>query len=401
MKIGIRKIIAVLLLLLPVSVWAGVTTITLVSDPGDYIGQGASYVYTNADALITTSNASNYFHISVDGNENWRGDFAIPNTYTELLPGSYANLTRYPFDDPAIGGLSWSGEGRGCNTLTGWIVINSATYVAGALTELDMQFEQHCEGVVAALHGDIKWYADDTTMPPGPVLPIPEALWSPDPSLLPASGNFVYLESDTGDYIGGGATYSYTEFTDTISVSAVSNLLSVSVGGWHANFKAMNFLTALEPGYYGDLQRYPFNNPVKGGLNWSGNGRGCNTLTGWFAVDNVRYVDTVLAEITLRFEQHCEGGVPALHGIVKWMNPDIPPAPPVLIASTTRQGAWLITSLNWTTQAAGVDIYYNGQLVDSFDQQTTMATYRHRKKYSQVYSVCNTGTQDCAQYIAN
>ena len=81
-------------------------------------------------------------------------------------------------------------------------------------------------------------------------------------------------------------------------------------------------------------------------------------------------------EIQIRFEQHCEGGDPALNGIIKWINPDIPPAPPVLTANSTRKGAWMTTTLNWSTEATGVDVYYNGVLVDSFDQQTTSPTLR-------------------------
>jgi len=401
LNIRMIRLTAFLFFLLPAGVWAGVTTITLNSDPGDYIGQGGSYVYTNANSLITTSPSGGHLYLQVDGDEKWRADFQLPSNYTELTPGTYTNLTRYPFHDKAVGGLSWSGEGRGCNTLTGWIIINKATYVSGALTELDMQFAQYCSGGTAGLYGDIKWYADDTTVPPGPVTPIPEALWNPDPALLPATGNFVYLESDVGDYIGGGLTYSYNEPYDTISVSAFNNRVTVGVGGWTGNFVGMNTLDTLEVGYYGDLQRYPFNNPAKGGLSWYGNGRGCNKLSGWFAVDSVRYSGTELAEIQIRFEQHCEGGDPALNGIIKWVNPDLPPAAPVLTGYSQQRRSWIKTTLNWSTEAAGVDVYYNGQLVDSFDQQTTSATYSHKKRYDQVYSVCNTGTQDCSEYIAN
>jgi hypothetical protein len=80
----------------------------------------------------------------------------------------------------------------------------------------------------------------------------------------------------------------------------------------------MSSVSELEPGYYGGLQRYPFNNPVKGGLDWSGDGRGCNTETGWFVVDHAEYTLDQLSAIDLRFEQHCEGGTAALHGQIHW-----------------------------------------------------------------------------------
>jgi len=48
-------------------------------------------------------------------------------------------------------------------------------------------------------------------------------------------------------------------------------------------------------------------------------GRGCNTLTGWFVVDSVTYNEIALTAIDLRFEQHCEGDLPALHGEIHWV----------------------------------------------------------------------------------
>jgi hypothetical protein len=77
-------------------------------------------------------------------------------------------------------------------------------------------------------------------------------------------------------------------------------------------------LSQLQPGYYGGLQRYPFHNAAKGGLDWSGNGRGCNNLNGWFVVDSVSYSLGQLTAIDLRFEQHCEGAVAAQRGVIHW-----------------------------------------------------------------------------------
>ena len=77
-------------------------------------------------------------------------------------------------------------------------------------------------------------------------------------------------------------------------------------------------LSQLQPGYYGSLQRYPFHNPARGGLSWSGQGRGCNMLSGWFVVDAVSYVGGTLKAIDLRFEQACEGFMPPLRGQIHW-----------------------------------------------------------------------------------
>jgi hypothetical protein len=184
-----------------------------------------------------------------------------------------------------------------------------------------LRFEQYCDGSTVPLHGQLHWSADDTPTPLGPQLP-PSGLWAPPTSFVPPAGNYVYLVSDTGDYIGGGTTQLLT--ADNATFDVVTNLtaaLRINVGGWSGNFVGMNSLSQLQPGYYGGLQRYPFNNALKGGLDWSGNGRGCNTLTGWFVVDKVTYKLAELNAIDLRFEQHCEGGTAALHGVIHWAKP--------------------------------------------------------------------------------
>ncbi|MFB3105615.1 MAG: hypothetical protein ACE1ZA_11940, partial [Pseudomonadales bacterium] len=260
--------------------------------------------------------------VDIDGDEGWTGEFQLPDTSLVLEVGTYANLTRYPFHDAAVGGLSWSGEGRGCNTLDGSIIIDSVTYNGSTLTDIDLSFEQYCDGNSLALRGEIHWTADDTTTPPGPVVPPPTGLWEPMQGSTPATDNYIYLVSDQGDFIGAGAAYLYTDATAVITVDATDGGVSVSVTGtegWNGDFQAMDILTDLEAGYYGGLQRYPFHNPVKGGLSWSGEGRGCNTLTGWFVVDSVTYNVDALTAIDLRFEQHCEGDTPALHGEIHWV----------------------------------------------------------------------------------
>ncbi|MDY6949253.1 MAG: fibronectin type III domain-containing protein, partial [Pseudomonadota bacterium] len=180
------------------------TRIKLTSDFNDYIGGGRTYEYTRANAQIGISGSGNRLSVRVDGDETWFAEFVLPEGQSIWKPGVYTGLTRWPFHDSAKGGLSWSGEGRGCNTLTGSITVFSATYDAGVLDSIHLSFVQHCDGGSAALRGTIEWGANDSTEPPGPVTPVPANLWRAPASAVPASGNYVYLQSDFGDYIGGG-----------------------------------------------------------------------------------------------------------------------------------------------------------------------------------------------------
>lgn len=313
-----RWMLICLLAFLSVACKAPRNSVILQSDAGDYIGAGQEYAYSNKNAVISVVADGALLTVRVDGDESWRGDFQLPDGYTELQPGSYPALTRYPFHDAAIGGLSWDGEGRGCNTLEGWLVIDRVVYTDAGLSELQLRFEQHCGSNVAALHGTIKWYASDKSVPPGPVNPVPADAWQPPADAIPAVGDAVYLISEPGDYIGAGAEYVYGADTTPMTVSEANGFVTINIDGWYGRFAVMNTLQAMAPGYYGDLMRYPFHNPTKGGLSWSGNGRGCNRLSGWFAVDDVAYVEGELDALTLRFEQHCEEGDPALNGFVRW-----------------------------------------------------------------------------------
>ena len=62
------------------------------------------------------------------------------------MEGSYTGALRYPFNDGAPG-LSVSGDGRGCNTLTGQFDVTEISQAStGELLVFDATFEQHCEG---------------------------------------------------------------------------------------------------------------------------------------------------------------------------------------------------------------------------------------------------------------
>jgi hypothetical protein len=328
----------------------------LKGDSGDYIVGNQTLVYTQANALLKGTSSGALFSIGVTGDTNWTGDFKAMSPLSLLEPGYYGDLERYPFSNPAKGGLSWSGDGRGCNTLGGWFVVDHVAYDNGSLSAIDLRFEQHCEGGSAALHGQIHWTPNDPTTPPGPVDPPPAGLWQPAPGSTPATGNYVYLKGDSGDYIVGNQTLVYTQADASLSLNSSGAHVSISVTGdvnWTGDFQGMSTLSQLAPGYYGNLERYPFQNPVKGGLDWSGNGRGCNTLSGWFVVDDITYDNGSLSAIDLRFEQHCEGGSAALHGQIHWTPND--PTPPPGPLSPPPSGLW--QPAQGSTPATGNYVY--------------------------------------------
>lgn len=285
---------------------------------GDYISRGQTYAYTAADTVFTVKSESAGLHVDIVGNQRWSGDFQGMQGLSQLSVGYYGGLQRYPFHNAVLGGLSWTGESRGCNRLSGWFVIDKISYSGTTLTEVTLRFEQYCDGSTVPLRGKLHWAAADGTAAAGPE-PIPAGLWSPGASFLPPAGNYVYLVSDHGDYIGQGRTELLTPANSSFVIETnLTAALRIATGGWQGHFVAMNTLSQLKPGFYGGLQRLPFHNPAKGGMDWSGNARGCNTLNGWFAVDKVAYELGQLTAIDLRFEQHCDGAGAALRGVIHW-----------------------------------------------------------------------------------
>lgn len=289
--------------------------IDLQSDAGDLVGGGKSYSYTQANALIGVGVSGGVsvpitLTVNVLGDESWTGFFSMPAGKTRVETGTYQQ------------GLNWHGRSA-CGTPTGPFTITRVSYDDSArVTAVDLTFEQRCSGATAALRGTIHWRLGDPTKPPGPVNPIPTNLWQPAAGATPTGTNFVYLESETGDYVGQGQTYSYTPANATLTV-VVADVSHIFVGvsateNWSGDFLSMSSLPKLAVGYYPGLERYPFVNPTKGGLDWFGQGRGCTALSGWFAIDHITWVADSLTALDLRFEQHCEAGATALHGAIHW-----------------------------------------------------------------------------------
>lgn len=87
----------------------------------------------------------------------WNLDFAAPMGATLAL-GTYESATRFPFQSSTVPGLSVSGAGRGCNTLTGRFTVLEATYgPTGDVLAFAADFEQHCEGGAPALFGAVRF----------------------------------------------------------------------------------------------------------------------------------------------------------------------------------------------------------------------------------------------------
>ena len=139
--------------------------LSFVSEPGDFIGGGATRSYTMSNMIFTGWLDTFRPHVAITlrplgaGSEWWNIDFQAPSG--QLVPGTYENATRFPFQNAGVPGLSFSGTGRGCNTLTGRFVVLEASFgPLGEVYRFHATFEQRCDGSTAALRGEIRIVAD-------------------------------------------------------------------------------------------------------------------------------------------------------------------------------------------------------------------------------------------------
>lgn len=132
---------------------------------GEFISQGQTRLFKRPDYRFTPFN----------GNQRKTLDFEVETTSTdfsqfvrynvsfdapsgqELAVGTFDKATRYPFNNGKAG-LNISGDGRGCNTLTGKFVIRQIVFnSANQLQNFEADFEQTCDNGPGKLTGTLRY----------------------------------------------------------------------------------------------------------------------------------------------------------------------------------------------------------------------------------------------------
>lgn len=223
---------------------AGQTALYFVSEPGDYIGQGKEVLLTTDDVDFFPSRSSDGRHVrfwmhnfgrGVRPFIWWNADFASP-VGTELIEGTYDNATRYPFQDPAVPGLSFYGDGRGCNRLAGYFDVLEAIYDpdTGAIVSFAVDFVQYCEVFGPPLYGSIRYDSDI----PLPTLTPPEITLvndlnaagcveatGPDGATVSLTGSIFASEPVDFDWASSTGDVGYgTDFSFQLGVGQISTV---------------------------------------------------------------------------------------------------------------------------------------------------------------------------------
>ncbi|HEX3782520.1 MAG TPA: hypothetical protein VHX38_22880 [Pseudonocardiaceae bacterium] len=284
----------------PADAQAPQTSYSFTSAPGDYIGGGQSASYVAPAADITESGNTNELSFDVNsGNDDWTITLAAP-VGEPFYPGTYLNAQRAEFRTGRAPGIDVWGDGRGCNTDYGQFTVYQVAFDAsGNLTTFEAAFQQHCESPTApVLSGTIRYQAQPLT--------------------------YSYT-SDQGDYIGAGTSQTYYNDTTTFGLTGTaSGGIELSVSGlgddWQINLVPPTGQTLQAGQEYDNAQRWPFQPAGVPGLSITGDGRGCNTLTGSFTInDLVTDANGTVLGLAATFTQHCEGAAPALHGTIEYL----------------------------------------------------------------------------------
>lgn len=170
-------------------------TLTLQSDPGDWLGRGKTYRYTDADVVelfvnvyqrgstapIGTNVLTAPDYIDIDffigkglkSDDDWDLTIGTNQLGKAFATGTYLNAMRASFAEAKTPGLDFTLNGHGCNTVKGRYTISAIAFdcmndslgkPATHLKQLVMNFEDHCEGGVPAIRGQLS-YVDNTGFP--------------------------------------------------------------------------------------------------------------------------------------------------------------------------------------------------------------------------------------------
>jgi len=148
----------------------------------------------------------------------------------------------------------------------------------------------------------------------------------------------LFLNSQKGDYIGGGKRQALTTANGTFTLTWLQDTLIVQFNSQNIwgdmSIEAPQGET-LAVGLYEDAQRARLGSPKKPGFAFSLTGRGCNGVRARFLISDILIdSDRTVKRLAVDFEQHCGFSAPALYGSFRY-NSSVSTEPRISIGGTT------------------------------------------------------------------
>ena len=165
-----------------------VWTLALVSQPGDTIGLGITYSFSQTDGDVSIPDVldldgdgqvdyATFSFVSSDASTAWTLTFGTSSFLNlnpgSLIPGTYTSAQKAAFADANHPGLDFSLNGIAASTLTGQFTITNAAFKTTStgfeVESFAATFEQFAEGLSVGLTGDFRFVRDGDVVPPVPL----------------------------------------------------------------------------------------------------------------------------------------------------------------------------------------------------------------------------------------
>lgn len=288
----------------------------------DYVGAGRRYLYTQANAQLKFLRNNRELSFWVNGDDRWSGQFLVPVNQTLKEGAVRFDRVASAAVEPDVAGLHWSGAGRGCTSVDrGSWSVEGLKWSGEQVLSADLAFVQYCAGAQSPLKGWIHWETPEPIKPDDPVYPPPADLWQLPESLRPASGTYLFLHSPSGAFIGDGQNRVLTPDNSSFKLQPYLTgfELQMQEGSRFWMLRALPIGSGpFKPGLYAGVLGSTDANPARGGFDFGGDSKACNSPQGWFVIDSISYAGSEPSAIEMRFEMSCEMRSMPVHGQLRW-----------------------------------------------------------------------------------
>ncbi|MFO6425098.1 PKD domain-containing protein [Motilimonas sp. KMU-193] len=162
------------------------------------------------------------------------------------------------------------------------------------------------------------------------VLVLSSLLFTP----LTFANSVITLDSDQGDWIGGGQSRMLnSDFTSSIEAGKIT---ISHPSGFNFTFRPPND-RHFAPGAYLNAERDAFKGPYNAGMTVGSSGRGCNRISGEFYIYEID-LNTSVPSLAMDFVQYCDSKDKKLQGSIRLNNDALIPYPLPLAVIQKRSG---------------------------------------------------------------
>jgi len=270
------------------------SSLTIVSEPGDAIGQGLTKTYSSQSALFAANTSGESTTLGITTlSDTWYIVVAAPRG-ERLTRRNYSLAERATIRTGRAPGLDMGGNGRSCSQVWGNFTVRQVSYdSSGNVSMLDGIFVQRCGSATS-----------------------PRLIAYLSYKSTPLSFSFV---SGPGDPIGLGISKSYFGDTSDFALSGNTSSVQFAVSG-----QRDDWLAAIQPPTgqalrIGTFQTHAVRDSTHAGLNITDNGHSCADNNGTLAINNIQ-TDTAGNVIGLyaAFNITCVGSAAPVSGTIRY-----------------------------------------------------------------------------------